>query len=83
VLADGDDVLGALDAGRTAVSAGIDAPALLRLGDELLALDADGATLVYPDGGRRVVRGDEVRLPARDGLHLLETHTTEVLALCR
>jgi hypothetical protein len=83
VLADGDDVLGALAAGRTAVSAGRDAPALLRLGDELLALDADASVLIYPDGRRRVVRGDTVRLPAAEGLHLLESHTTEVLALCR
>jgi hypothetical protein len=83
VLAEGDDVLGGLRAGRTAVSAGHDAPALLRLGDELLALDADGAVLVYPGGGRRTVRGDRIRLPAGEGLHLLESHTTEVLALCR
>jgi hypothetical protein len=83
VLTDGDDVLGGLRAGRTAVSAGPGAPALLRLGDELLALDADAAVLVYPDGRRRVVRGDTVRLPAGDGLHVLESHTTEVLALCR
>ncbi len=83
VLAEGDDVLGGLLAGRTAVCAGISAPALLRLGDELLALDADASVLVYPDGRRRVVRGDRVLLPAADGLHVLETHTTQVLALCR
>jgi PHP domain-containing protein len=86
VLAAGDDVPGVLDAlraGRTAVSAGRDAPALLRYGDELLALDADGTVLVRPDGSRQVVRGDRVLLRAGDGLHLLETHTTEVVALCR
>jgi hypothetical protein len=83
LLVEGDDVLGALRAGRTAVSAGPDAAALLRIGDELLALDADGAVLVGPDGTRRVVRGDRQLLPAAEGLHLLESHTTEVIALCR
>jgi len=82
VLAEAGDVLGGLRAGRTAVSAGPDAPLLLRLGDELLALDADGLVLVGPDGGRRVLRGDRALLPAADGLHLLESHRTEVIALC-
>jgi hypothetical protein len=77
------DVLGALRVGRTAISAGPAAAALLRIGDELLALDADGTVLVYPDGARRVVRGDRVRLPAAEnGLHFLESHRTEVIAIC-
>ena len=76
-------LLAALRAGRTAISAGPDAPLLLRYDDELLALDADGTVLVYPDGARRVVRGDRERLPAKQGLHLLESYRTEVLALCR
>ncbi|MCW3843124.1 CehA/McbA family metallohydrolase [Micromonospora yasonensis] len=87
VLADGDPtdeatVRAALAAGRTAISAGPGAPLLLRLGDELLALDADGALLGYPDGRHRVVRGDRCRLPAGDGLHVLESHRMEVIALC-
>ncbi|MEO3780557.1 CehA/McbA family metallohydrolase [Micromonospora sp. B11E3] len=87
VLVDGDPadeaaVRDALAAGRTAVSAGPDAPLLLRLGDELLALDADGALLGYPDGRHRVVRGDRCLLPAADGLHVLESHRMEVIALC-
>ncbi|MFE9201385.1 CehA/McbA family metallohydrolase [Micromonospora sp. NPDC007230] len=87
VLVDGDPtdeaaVRAALAAGRTAVSAGPDAPRLLRLGDELLALDADGALLGYPDGRHRVVRGDRCLLPAADGLHVLESHRMEVIALC-
>ncbi|MFI0864202.1 CehA/McbA family metallohydrolase [Streptomyces smyrnaeus] len=81
LCADGD-VLGGLDAGRTAVSAGPDAAVLLRYGDELLALDADGTVLVRPDGTRTVVRGNAVSLPAGQGLHRLETHTFEVVALC-
>jgi len=75
-------VVDALRAGRTAVSAGPDAPLLLRVGDELLALDADGALLEHPDGRHRVVRGDRCRFPAGDGLHVLESHRMEVIALC-
>jgi PHP domain len=76
-------ILDALASGRVAVSAGPDAPALLRLGDELLALGADGTTLVGPDGSRRVVSDDRALLPApAEGLYLLETYRTEVVALC-
>ncbi|SOD61684.1 hypothetical protein SAMN06297387_103308 [Streptomyces zhaozhouensis] len=76
-----DAVLAALAAGRVAVSAGPRAPLLLRLGDELLALDAEGTALVRPDGGRAVVHGDRVVLPAEPGPHRLETHENEVVAL--
>ncbi|NUT32101.1 MAG: PHP domain-containing protein [Hamadaea sp.] len=82
VLAEDGDVLAAVRPGRVAISAGPGAPLLLRLGDELLAHDADGTVLVRPDGGRVVVRGDRVLLPAGPGLHLLETYRTEVVALC-
>ncbi|MGV9804617.1 CehA/McbA family metallohydrolase [Micromonospora chersina] len=87
VLADrdaapGDALLDALRGGRTAVSADPGGPLLLRLGDELLALDADGALLAYPDGRHRLVRGDRCLLPAGDGLHVLESHRMEVIALC-
>ncbi len=75
-------VLDGVRAGRTAVSAGPDAPLLLRLGDELLALDADGLVLVRPDGTRQVVRGDRALLPATGGRHRLETYENEVIALC-
>lgn len=83
VLADGDDVIGAIRAGRTAVSAGPDAPVLLRVGDEMLALDADGLVFVRPGGAAEVVRGDRTLLPAGDGLHRLETYENEVVALCQ
>ncbi|WP_199853244.1 PHP domain-containing protein [Plantactinospora sp. BC1] len=79
---DAGALLAGLAAGRTAVSAGPDAPLLLRLGAELLALDADGTVLIRPDGAREVIRGDRVLLPAVDGLHLLESYRTEVIALC-
>ncbi|MEV0617843.1 CehA/McbA family metallohydrolase [Nonomuraea sp. NPDC050404] len=75
-------VLDGVRAGRTAVSAGPDGPLLLRLGDELLALDADGLVLVRPDGSRQVVRGERVRLAAMDGPHRLESYENEVIALC-
>ncbi|MES9541817.1 CehA/McbA family metallohydrolase [Actinomadura sp. NPDC000600] len=83
VLAEGEDVMGGLAAGRTSVSAGPDAPVLLRLGDELAAIGADGTVLVRPDGRRAAVRGDRVRMPADTaGMHRLETHENEVIALC-
>jgi hypothetical protein len=74
--------LDAVAAGRTAISAGPAEPLLVRLGDELLALDADGLILVRPCGGRQVIRGDRARLPAGRGRHRLETHENEVMALC-
>ncbi|MDT0269719.1 CehA/McbA family metallohydrolase [Streptomyces sp. DSM 44915] len=77
-----DAVLAALAAGRVAVSAGPRAPLLLRHGDELLALDAEGTVLVRADGTRRLVPGPRARLPATPGPHRLETHQNEVLALC-
>ncbi|NDU76464.1 PHP domain-containing protein [Actinomadura sp. DSM 109109] len=83
VLAEGDDVLGGLAAGRTAVSAGLGAPVLLRVAGELTALGAAGTVLVGPDGRRTAVRDDRVRMPARGtGMHRLETHENEVIALC-
>ncbi|MEV2270557.1 CehA/McbA family metallohydrolase [Nonomuraea africana] len=76
------EILEGVRAGRTAVSAGPGAPLLLRLGDELLALDAGGLVLVRPGGARQVVRGDRALLPAGAGPFRLETHENEVMALC-
>jgi PHP domain len=78
----GGDVLAALKQGRVAINAGPQEALLVRLGDELLALDADGTVLVRPDGSRVVIRGDRALIPAGDGLHILETFRTEVVALC-
>ncbi|TMR92662.1 CehA/McbA family metallohydrolase [Nonomuraea basaltis] len=80
---DTSTVLDGLRAGRTAVSAGPGAPLLLDMGDELLALDADGLVLVRPGGARQVIRGDRVLVPAGGGRHRLETYENEVIALCR
>ena len=81
VQCEGDDVLGGLAAGRTAISAGRDEPVLLRVDDEFVALDADGTYLVDAAGRRRVVHGDSVRFPAGDGPHRLETATNSVVAI--
>lgn len=77
----GDDVLGGLRAGRTAISARYDAPLLLRVGDELVALGADGTLLTGHDGRRLPVRGDMAKFPGFDGPHWLEGHDTEVIAI--
>jgi PHP domain len=84
VEAEADDpaaVLAALAAGRTAVSAGRDGPLLLRAGDELVAIDAEGTILVGPDGPRARVRGPLARFPAAPGCHRLTDPTGATLTL--
>jgi hypothetical protein len=78
--ADGD-VLGGLRAGRTAISAGRDAPVLLRIADELVAVDAEGAMLVCPDGRRTPVRGRCVTFTNHPEPHLLESNDRAVIAI--
>lgn len=82
VEAEDDDVIGALAAGRTAVSATRDGPVLLRLGDDLLALDAEGTVLHDPEGSRPVT-GRDARLPAADGPYWLTGPDGRVMALTR
>jgi hypothetical protein len=77
----GDDVLGGLRAGRVSISAAPNSPLLLRIGDELVALGADGAVLTGPDGRRRVVHGERASFPAEPGPHWLETPETAVLSI--
>jgi PHP domain len=81
VACQGDDVLGALRARRVSISADRDGPLLLRLGDELVALSADGALLTGPDGARHVIHGQRMTLPAQPGPHWLEDHEGAVLAI--
>ena len=84
VEAEADDpaaVLAAIADGRTAVSAGRDGPLLLRVGDELVASDADGAILIGPDGPRARVRGPLARFPAAPGSHRLTDPTGATLTL--
>jgi hypothetical protein len=78
-------VLAALRAGRTAVSAGIDAPVLLRVEDELVAVGADGVLLADAEGWRRPVHADLARFPTASsaGPYRLETPRAEVLAISR
>lgn len=84
----------AVRAGRTAISIGVrpdasvdpfGSPVLLRLGDELVIQAADGAVLVDIEGRRRVVIGDDVRVPASWGRppYHLEDHRRWVLAISR
>ena len=83
VLTAGDDVLGGLAAGRTAVSADPTGPVLLRLGDELVAHGADGLLLSGFDAGRRPVVGDRAVFRAADGPWWVEDDQMRVHALCR
>lgn len=83
VLCDDDDVLGGVLAGRTSVSASVDGPLLLRDGDELVALDADGLLLTGAEQRRRVVIGDRARFTASQGPWWLEDAHRVVHALCR
>jgi hypothetical protein len=74
-------VLDGLSTGRTAVAAFVDAPVLLRVDDELVAVGGDGTVLVDVEGRRQVVRGDRARFPAAPGPHRLETPMAEVIAI--
>jgi len=74
-------VLDGLRAGRTAISASRDGPALLRVDGELVAAGADGTILVGPDGPRARVRGPLARFPGGSGCHRLTGATGATLAL--
>lgn len=56
----------AVRAGRTAIAINPapGMPTLLRLGDELVAVDADGSVLVDIEGRRTAVRGDRATFRA-------------------
>ncbi|MDQ4040103.1 MAG: CehA/McbA family metallohydrolase [Actinomycetota bacterium] len=79
-----DAILAGLAMGNTSISADRTGAVLLRLGDELLAIDADGAILADASGRRRMVRGERAIFPASDepGPQWLEDDATAVLALC-
>ena len=80
-LASPGQLLHALAAGRTAISAGRDGPVLLRVDGDLLAAGADGTILVGPDGPRARVRGQLARFAGQPGLHQLTDSTGATLAL--
>lgn len=77
-------ILAGMALGRTSISVDRDGPILFRLGDELLALDADGTILADASGRRRLVRGGHASFPAptEPGPQWLEDDQTAVLALC-
>jgi hypothetical protein len=80
--ADGPDaVLDGLRDGRVAISGHRNGPVLLRSGDEMIAVDAEGATLVGPDGPRARVRRPRESFPASAGHHRLLDDTGATLAL--
>lgn len=74
-------VLTGLSAGRVAVSAAPDGPVLLRDGDELVAVDASGLTVVDPEGRTEPVRRARDRFPAKPGVHRLVDAAGRVVAL--
>lgn len=74
-------VLAGLAAGRTAITADRDGPAVLRLGDELVVVDGEGSVLLAADGRRRLVDAPRWSIPAPDGPVVLETGDRVALAL--
>jgi len=81
--ADPAAVLAGLAAGRTALSAGRDGAVLLRVGDELIASNADGTVLCGPAGPQARVRGQLATFPATDGCHRLVDPAGATVALTR
>ncbi len=79
-----DSLLDAVAAGRTALSMGppLDGPVLVRDGDDLLAVGADGALHTDWEGRQRMVHGDRVRLAGdTPGLHRLVAADGRILAI--
>lgn len=71
VACEGDDVIGGLRAGRVAISASRSGPLLLRVGDEVIAIDAEGLELMDSEGRRTPVHDRRVAFPGAVGPHLL------------
>ncbi len=74
-------VLDGLRAGRVAISASRDGAVLLRDGDSLVAVGADGLVLAGPDGPYKRISGDLVPMPGAPGYHRLLTPTGATVAL--
>jgi hypothetical protein len=64
---DPDAILAATAAGFTAVSASREGPVLLRVGDELIASEADGLILAGQNGPMARIRGRLAKFPAATG----------------
>ena len=76
-------VIAALRAGRVAISAGPRGPLAVRVAGDLVLLDAEGATLVGPDGGRRTIRRvrERVSIGGAAGPYRLVDGDADTLAL--
>lgn len=79
-------ILAAVAAGRTAITRTADphAPALVRLEDDLVAIDAGGTILCDLEGRRRVIHGDRETIPvarAGHGPFRLQAPAGDVLAI--
>jgi PHP domain len=74
-------LLESLAAGRVAITAAREGPALLRLGGELVAVDAEGMTLAGPDGPKARVTGPRQSFPGDGGYHRLADDGGATLAL--
>ena len=81
VEAEGDDVLGGIRAGRTALSFDPQGPVLVRHEDELVVVDGEGALLTGPGGERSRITSDRERLPGARGPWLLVDDEGTALAL--
>lgn len=82
VEVEGEDVLGGLAAGRVALARDPVGPAMVRHGGDLLAVAADGLTMVDPGGSRRPVEGEEALFEVVEpGLHRLVDEAGRVVAL--
>ncbi len=79
--ADPGAVLAGVGAGRVAIAADRNGPALLRADGELVAADADGAILCDAGGPLRRVAGDLARLGDAEGYHRLIDPAGTTLAL--
>lgn len=82
VLAEQGDIVEALRHGRTAVSAAVDGPLLLRDGDDLIAYGAADCVLVRWNGDREPVMSDEQRFPGNRHPAFLYGSDDRVVALC-
>jgi hypothetical protein len=81
VEVEGDDVLGGLRAGRTAISFDPRGPLLVPHDAELVVIGGDGTTLVGPDGDRWRIAQARERLPGGPGPWLLVDDDGTALAL--
>lgn len=81
VQVEGDDVIAGLAAGATAVSATRDGAVLVRVGDELIAIDANGLQLVDEREQATEVTGSEQHFPAGNGHHYLRDPAGGIVAI--